>query len=524
MLSQIACRLQLPLIVVIAISMQAVGVCHAKEPSVARPYFLFYITSLDRLLDDFEIVFESVGRADLSKSLESRLKGVRNFSGIDHTKPLGMMSTWEEEERADVVFLPIEEIDELLKTATFEIVGYHSAGPNRYEIERPGSPYHVLIRNGYAMFAEAVSTIQALRVTPEQLIREYKDRFEVGLVLDLKQIPQVTKTRFVKGLRDQVEPWLQMQDDEEKETANLRRTFGGIVLDLIERTILDMNSWTIGAHLDPDTHHFILEATMEAVGNSPTAIALNRWSAHRSEFSALVSPGVPAGIAINLPLRGLVDQIVGRASGRNDKDSNLNAGMQLVGDALGQLTLIAALSGDDARALNEALPELIIKLEKSGRFLSVCENFDVHRGVILHSTVPREFPESITYLVGSDPEIVVGQGKKIFWIGVGQPDLVVEHLKDAIDQLEDPTAVRPGSPLVRARFQAAQVPELVGANLLTPNVNPEVTKAEFSKGNDGFSLIVEPIENGIRLRLEAEEGFVRLLGRDWITQIENANR
>src|SRR5689334_351372 len=120
-----------------------------KDSSAARPYFLFFISSLDQLLDDFEVVFESVGRADLADSLDQRLKGLRNFAGIDHSKPLGLMSMWDEAESFDIVFLPVEEIDQLLKTATFEIVGYHEAGPNRYEIERPGAPYHVLVRNDY---------------------------------------------------------------------------------------------------------------------------------------------------------------------------------------------------------------------------------------------------------------------------------------------------------------------------------------------------------------------------------------
>ena len=161
------------------------------------------------------------------------------------------MSVWNEAASADIVFLPVEDIDELLATATFGIVPFHPVGPDRFEIERPGSPYHVLVRKDYAFFADSTASIQALRVTPEQMTRTFHERYDAVLSLDLKQIPQRLKVRYADELRSQVEPWLQPQDEEPAETANLRKAIGKIALDVFQRIVVDTSELTIGGQAGP---------------------------------------------------------------------------------------------------------------------------------------------------------------------------------------------------------------------------------------------------------------------------------
>ena len=506
----------------LAIASRSTTVGAAGDSVATRPYFSLFAASIDRLVEACEVVFASVDRSDLFKSLDERLKTYRNFAGIERSKPLGLMSIWNDVGSADIVFLPVKDIDQLLKTATFEIVGYHPVGPNRFEIERPGAPYQVLVRNEYAFLADDLSTIQALRVTPEQLTRGLRDRFDVVLHLDPRQLPLSAKTRLIEGLKDQVEPWLQPLDKEASESVALRKAIGKLFLDLLQRTVLDTSTAIVGVHLDPKTRQFSSEIVLEATPGSVMATGLNRWIAQRSAFAPLVSPDVPAGVAINLPLSGLVEQILAPSSKTPSKGTRLEGGLQLVGSGLGNLTLIAALGGTDAVQLNDAIPGLIVKLEKSGQFLEVNENFDLYHGAVLHSLIPRELPSAITHLVGPDPEIVIGQGKKVVWMGIGRSETLLDRLRAAIDLIDESSSDRAAAPLVRARFQAKQLPELVASDLLIRNVDGDSSRAAFAAGQDGFLLTIEPTENGIKIRFEAEEGFVRLIGRDWVKQIENA--
>ena len=518
-------RRTIVLILSISVAMSAA----AAEPQSAagRPYFVFFASSIDRIRTACEAVFDSVDRQDLSASLDERTNGFRQFAGIESSRPLGMMSAWDDEEPASVIFLPVEEIDELLKTVTFEIIPFQQVAPDRFEIQRPGieagkpgPPYFVLVQRDYALFTESVSAVQALQVTPDQLTRGLRERYDLACLLDLKQIPVPTRTRYVDSLKKKVEPWLQPQDDEAAESAKLRSAFGRLTLEFVKRILLDTNTVTIGGKLDEKTRTIRLEVVVDAASGTPLAKMMNRWGASRSEFASLVSPDVPAGLAINLPLTGLIQQILGPTPEPSKQDSRLDAGIQLVGNGVGSMSLILALSGADAVQLNVAIPDLILRLEKSKQFQAVNESFDIHQGVVLHSLIPTEMPSSLTQLIGTDVEIIVGQGKKIVWMAIGQSETLPDRLREAIDLADESSSVRTPAPLVRARFQARQLPDLVGTNLLLPTVDREDTRQAFAKGEDGFSLVIEPVDNGIRLRIEAEEGFIRLVGRDWIKQLE----
>ena len=488
------------------------------KPLAEKPYLTIFAASIDRVRAAYETIFESAGRPDLANSMNESLKSYRDLAGIERTKPLGMMSTWDEVTPAEIVFVPTDEIGELLKTATFGVVGFHSVDSDHFEIERPGSPYHVIVKKDYAFFADRVSTIRGLRVSPNQLTQGLRDRYDLVLKYDLLQVPQPTKSKFVAGIRNQVEPWLQPQDDEAVESANFRKVLGQIAIDLFERIVLDTRAVSFGGRIDPKTHHLSLEVVIESIAKSQLANSLNRLTAHRSEFTSLIQPDVPAGLALNLPIGGLVEKIVGSQSNSPKKDLSLEAGLQVAGDGIGDLSLIAALQGPDAADLNDAIPHLILKLEKSGHFVNVNENFDTHHGVVFHSLTPRELPTAITQWTGANVEIIVGQGQKTIWIGIGQPALLLDRLVEAINHVEMPPTTRSTGSLVNARIQARSFPELVSSDLLTPDV--QTARETLSQGDDGFSLTIEPVPDGLKIRLDFEEGFIRLIGRNWVNQIE----
>lgn len=502
----------------------SVGAADSDAQSLPRrPYYSLFAASIDRLVEACNVVFDSVDRPDLAASFSERRKSYRDFAGIERDKPLGLMSVWNETKSADIVFLPVENINELLTTATMG-VGFHSAGPNRFEIERPVTPYHALVRNNYVFFADSLASIQALNVTPDQLTRSFRDRYDVALVLDLKQIPQAIKVRYVEEMRSLIEPWLQQQDDEPPETANLRKAVGKMALDLFQRIVIDTVEVAVGGRLDPKSRHLIFEVVVEAGRGSPLATGLNRVISRRSEFAPMISSDVPAGLALNLPLGSLVAQVVGSSRETSVKSDPLEVGVQLVGSELGKLSLIAVVRGDQTVELNSAVPHWIIKLDESGKFASLRESFDIHEGVVFHSMFPRETPAMLTQLVGTDTEIIVGQSADILWFGIGSPETLLEQMKSAIDSVGKSSESRSIAPLVRARFQAKQLPELLPPDRISSNLDADASKRAFAKGQDGFSLVLEPVSNGIKLRIEAEEGFVRLIGADWVKQIDNANR
>jgi len=477
-----------------------------------RPWAAIWMSSLAKVLAACDIVYESVDRPELSDMLEERQQ-FREFQGIDRTRPLGMMWTWDNiKEPPAIIFVPViaPELDEFMKTATFGVVDYHRVKDDQYEIERPGAPYHVLIRSGYALMGEEVPALNALREAPERLTRDLREKYDLVFMLDQRQVPAEAKQVWIDSLRQQFEPWLQQQDDEPAESATVRRGLGKAVLDALERIIKDVQTVTIGGRIDRRTYRLQLDLILQAEPSTTMAAELNRLVIHPSEFTALVNRDASAGLAINWPMTLLGKDLVAIGP----KGGRLDLGIQLVGSDWSDMTLIAGIRGAEATALNAALPHLLSRMEKSAEVTSVTRAAIKHRDVDIHRIVPGQIPDLLRPIAAADMEVLIGQGKQTVWLAAGLPDTLLERLQAAIDVVEDtPAAERSGS-VMQARMSVGRWPTVV------PLVDPQDTQEELRNSKDGFSMSVQPVRNGLKIQFVAEEGLLRVIGRHWAKQVD----
>lgn len=495
------------------------GLATKEVEAATQPWASFWVSSLSRAMAACDLIFESADRLDLADSMEDRLKDYQAFAGIDRKRPLGLMWTWSDEEPLATIFLPIGQIDQLMKTATFDVVGFHQVAPDRYEIERPGSPYHVLLRSGYALLGEEVAAMRALRQTPDQLTKPLRDKYDVVLHVDLRQIPRASKELWIDEIKNQVEPWLQPQDDEPHDSAALRRAVGGSLLKLVTRLILDLRTITLGGRLDPESHQLSLELNVQCEPGSELAHNWNKLVLLRSEFTALINPKASASLAINWPLNAFGKDVVDQLLDEPLKGARINAGIQVVGQGWGQSTVIAGLSGPEATALNAAIPRLIVRLEKSGLFSSVCDNADIHRGVVMHSVVPKELPELLGQLVGPEVEVLIGQGAKTVWLAIGNPETLPGHLQQAIDAVEDAPKEGPSKSLLNGRFAVGTPPP--PSDAATPGA--VAVEPPSQNWGDALRLTMNSGGDSLKVRLTAEKGVLRLIGLNWAEQVDRIN-
>ena len=491
------------------------GAVHGQKGIAERPWAAVWMSSLARVLAACDVVYESVDRPELADSLEDRLQ-FSEFRGIDRTRPLGMMWTWDDvQEPPAVIFLPVQQIDDLLKTATFGVVDFHKVKENQYEIERPGAPYHVVVRSGYALFGEDVSAMDALREAPERLTRELRDKYDIVFMLDQRQVPPESKKLWIGEVRRQFEPWLQQQDDEPMESATARRVLGKALLDGIERVVQDVQTITLAGRIDRKTHQLQLDLTVQAEPGSTMAAELNRLVVQRSEFSALVHKDASAGLAINWPVM-LLGKDLSEFSGKALPGGRLDLGIQLIGGDWNDMTVIAGIRGAEAVALNAAIPHLLTRMEKSAEITSLKRNAGQYRGVDLHQISLAHVPDILQAIAPSAIEIFVGQGKQTVWLAAGPPDTLEERLNAAIDVVQDTPAAERSNAVMQARLSIGKWPTVL------PLVNPQDTVEGLGDSKDGFSLTVQPSRNGLIIQVVAEQGLLRVIGRHWARQVDQA--
>lgn len=480
-----------------------------------RPWAAFWASSVARVMTDCDVIYESINRMELADTLEDRLNDYRAFSGIDRTRPLGMMWTWNDDgESMATVFIPVQDINELMQTATFGVVEYHKVKDDQYEIERPGAPYHVILRSGYALFGEDVAALHALRESPERLTKELREKYDLVYIIDQRQVPRDARQKWVASQRAQFEPWLQQLDDEPNESAIVRRALGKALLEGLERAVQDVQTVTIAGRIDRRTRRLQFDITIQAEPGTTMAAELNRMIVQKSEFSALVNRDASAGLAINWPIMLLGADLLA-IGGKEVSNGRLDLGMQVVGSDWSDLTLIAGMRGPEASALNAAMPKLISRMEKSPEIKTINQKVATHRDVQFHQILPARIPEFLQGNAPSEIEVLIGQGKQTIWLAAGLPETLQERLKAAIDAVGDPGTDRSAA-VMQARLSVGKWPAVL------PIIDPNETRAELQDSKDGFTLSVLPVRNGLKIQIVAEEGLLRVIGRHWAKQVDNA--
>ena len=96
------------------------------------------------------------------------------------------------------------------------------------------------------------------------------------------------------------------------------------------------------------------------------------------------------------------------------------------------------------------------------------------------------------------------------WLAVGE-DTAGRALAEAIEQSAPGRRADESVPL-RLRLHAAPWIATLGAELRQSPEERELFRKAFAHGRDGVGVEVLSSENVLRLRLELEEGFVRLFG------------
>ncbi len=480
-----------------------------------RPWATAWMSSLAKFMAACDVVYDSIERPDLADSLEDRMKGFNEFGGIDRTAPLGIMWSWDDvQDPPATIFLPVHQIDELMKTATFGVVGFHKVKENQFEIERPGAPYHVLVRSGYALLGEEVPAIHALREAPERLTRDLRDKYDAVLMIDQRQVPQDAKQAWIIEARKQFEPWLQKQDEEPIESATVRRALGKALLDAFERLIEDVQTVMIGVRIDRRTYQLQLDLTLTAEPGTTMAAELNRLVVRSSEFTALVNREASAGLAINWPLM-LLGKELPALGGAAVSGGRLDLGIQMIGSDWADMTLIAGIRGPEATALNLAMPHLLTRMEKSADFTAVQRNVAKYRNVDLHQMVPTRVPDMLQSIVPPNINVLIGQGKQTVWLAAGPVETLTERLRAAVDAVEDAPAAEKTGTVMQARMSVGKWPTVI------PVVDPQDARDGFNDSKDGFSVKVQPIPNGLKIQFAAEEGLLRVIGRHWARQVDH---
>jgi hypothetical protein len=174
------------------------------------------------------------------------------------------------------------------------------------------------------------------------------------------------------------------------------------------------------------------------------------------------------------------------------------------------LTLLLGGHVADGGALEKLLKKLAELAKDDPEFPEIQFNADEHAGVQFH-TIQVDLPqdEDISRVFGDQLNVVIGTGPTSVFLAAGKDGL--NQLKKAIDlsASASDTDVLP----LRMKIAVGQIVRFISSVDTNPDMAALAKALEDAAGADHVLVFIENSDQGVRYRIELEEGVMRAIGQ-----------
>jgi hypothetical protein len=514
-----------------------------KQPS-GSPLLIVSVAGVERVLEDIDYIFASAERPELSEMLGGLLANLRDLKGLERGQSMGLMLFMNGIVPQPVVFVPVQNMEDMLKTVTFGPISTEKTGENRYKIKANQQTLSVLTQGGYAFVSNNEEALNRDFSDPGQLTRRLTTSYDIAASINLRGIPKGTRELFLDFMRASAENNLQQRDNEPDAPYRIRKAAGMSNLATIEQLVTQGEELTIGWTISGPEKLAALEVVIQADPKSDYAVYLNQLGAAQSYFANLLQEPVPLSISSALLLDKSAKKFLGEflkvaesqappelggpsiegaAATANpvgelfkSLSATLDAGhvdfvVQFLGDPPGPFVFVGGVKVSDGKLLASALKEIISRLQSNPGLESLQINAAEHKGVALHRLQPKQVRPQEERLYGKNMGFYLGAGPEAFWFAIGGDD-ALPQLRKAIDTTAKPP-VREGRvvPFQIVLHLASWLGLIDNGDGRNPF--PALARDAFSQGGDRVTVDLRPLQDGVRLRVQFEEGFIRLVGK-----------
>jgi hypothetical protein len=514
-----------------------------------QPIAVVSVAGVDRVLEDLDYVFESVGRKDQATFIKGFLVNLNDLKGIDRTRPLGALVYLPPrlEGEPDVVgFIPVSRIGDLQVTLRIsnQISLEHVSGEDRYELRTPDTTLPVRLAGGYAFFAKQSSLLDGELPDVAALTSPLAKQYDVALSLSRDGLPAAAIDRALDKIQADADRELARKENEGEAEFQLRTRVARAVFDLAEDLVSDGKSLVVGANLSSTGRHAELEALLTVAASSPLAAYLKGTAASGSTFAAQTAEPNPLTMtstwtllpegtdiatevlrlaqrevgkqfqvdletAVDHPVRRLFDALQATA-----RQGQVDSFVQFIGEPPGKFVLVSGTRVAQADAVARAIEDILPHVRKSPDVKDLQMNVATIGGVTLHRVVGQKMRKQDVQLYGDDAGLYIGAGESALWMALGGAD-AIGVLQEVIPRVAARrTAAADAPPAFRAVLHLTSWLGMIGAESSANERQFAAAARQAFTDPDADTLRLElvPGMNGLRLRVRFDEGYIRLVG------------
>lgn len=543
-------------LVALALLASAAPLAKAQEEAAnaGQPVVVATFSGYAELKRDLGYLGTLSGNPEMAQGLEQLLMLFtqnQGLAGLDQKRPWGAALSLSSEGGYPVlVFLPVDDLKKLLDALGAIVGAAVDAGDGVFEIKQGAMTLFIKQQGKWAYLAQQKSELDKLPADPLVLLGGIDKQYDLAVSANIQNLPQALRDQAADALKAGMEMSLQQNVDPDDEQAQLQAQIARNQAEQLVASINQLDKITLGFSIDAENNHSYIDLGLIAVPGSDLARQLSQSTvdAGVSRVAGFLLPDSVLSLHLNSAVsesdraqteaalagfraqvmeeidneeelddaqaKAKIKQLAGKALDvveKTLKKGQINAGLAVVGE--GPLTLVAGILVADGGDLERIAKEAINLAEDEPDAPKPKLNAAEYKGVRFHTVaVPApqdgDNAEQIKQLLGDPIQLAVGFSADHLYLAIGENGI------DTLKQVIDGSATTPTTELPPMTLSLAVGPlmKLISSQQ-GGNPQAEMLVQQLKEGGkDHINVTVEPVDNGMRYRIEAEEGINKLLG------------
>lgn len=535
----------------VAMFLGAANLCRAADER--KPVVVVSFSGYDRLLGDIDVIGRLSDIPHMSQGVEMLLQLLtqgKGLAGLDKTRPWGVVLLTDGEQFTPYGFLPVTDLKQLVEVAKSnpQLADMIMLDDGVYEIETGGPPIYAKQKGKWAVLTHEKEHLANAPTDPLKLFNELPDKYNLAVRVLINNLPDQFREQLLAQLQAVVQVGMAQMPNEDEAGHNARVVAIKQTLDQIVMLVNEAEDFTLGWMIDHNTSTARLDFELTAQNDTKLAQQLATFKSDKTRFAGFLAPKAAATAIWNRTLtdadvarakntlaavrESLVQELKNQGLGQADlkrathladqlfnvlkknvETKHIEGGLSVLLDPAAATVIAGTTVADDAK-LEEILKELIAEIRegKPATADAIKCTTETYEGIRLHVfTVPTPEPRWQP-LVGDKLEVIVGIGDHRLLVAAGRD--AMKTLKTAIDRsmATNNKDVLP----IEISLSAARISRFIAQVAEEEDVK---AKAEMLAGilqragnEDHVTLSVVSIPQGVRVRLECEQGLLKALG------------
>jgi hypothetical protein len=534
----------------------------ADEPSgKMKTVAVVAIAPYEQLISDVNFLGTLAGNPQLGQMLEGGLALFTQGKGpeaLDKKKPWGVIAQTDGVDLQPVYCLPVKNTDDLVAIA----VGFGAQLSEREDdikvLALPNEQtLYVKPGDGWAFVSKIPAALDNLPAEPQETFAKLLTEYDVAANLSMANVPEGIRQLVIGAMQAGMQQQLNQNEDETDEDFEKRKATAETQMEQVVQMINEIDTVSFGLSIDAQQQRTFLDFSYLVKPDTKLSKQLVAYKDTKTNFAGFYQPDAAATATMAMQadpklieedidqfnagmrqMRAQFDKAVDDNVANEEEvreiiktaaddwfdalEATMKAGRLDMGAALhlgpDSLTLVAGAHAKEPKKFEDGLKKMeeAAKKHEDAKVPGIRWNDSEHAGVTFHTvSVPlSEELDAPRKFLGEKADIAIGIGPEAIYLAVGHKNL--EAVKKAIDaSASEPEKAVPPFELA---VSLAPVMEVAAAHA-EDDMQRKIleTVADMLKneaqGRDHIRMVGNVVPNGLRYRIEAEEGVLRGLGK-----------